>query len=110
MTSLAVVGDPAVLPAGGFTVTAQEGAANSAQTVAKFTDPGGAEPNASDQQENDPYVATVDWGDGTTAIATLANGGIVLGPDGVTFSVVLSYTYGEEGTYTITVSGVGGGE
>jgi hypothetical protein len=50
-------------------------------------------------------VATVDWGDGTaTSTATLANGGILLGTGGQTFSVNLPHAYAEEGTYTITTT------
>src|SRR5207237_10646397 len=42
-TSTATVADPAVVATGGFVVTATEGAASGSQTVATFTDPGGAE-------------------------------------------------------------------
>src|SRR5207244_3023634 len=61
------VSDPAVVATGGFMVTAVEGAGSAPQTVATFTDPGGAEPNASDPigTVNDHYGAAIDWGDGT---------------------------------------------
>src|SRR5207248_1054028 len=42
-SSTATVSDPAVVATGGFSVTATEGAASASQTVATFTDPGGAE-------------------------------------------------------------------
>ena len=100
--STATVSDPAVVAQGGFTFTATEGAPAAVQTVATFTDPGGPEPNASDPSTTgDPYVATIAWGDGSTSMETLANGGIVLGGDGKTFTVNLAHTYGEEGSYTI---------
>ena len=102
VASTATVSDPAVVATGGFSFAAAEGAASAVQAVATFTDPGGPEPNASDPSTTgDPYVATVAWGDGSTSTATLANGGIVLGGDGKTFTVNLAHTYGEEGSYTI---------
>jgi len=52
------VSDPAVLATGGFTVNAVEGANSGTQTVATFTDPGGAEPLID-------YAADINWGDGT---------------------------------------------
>jgi hypothetical protein len=101
-TSSAIVSDPAVLPAGGFTFKALEGAPSAIQTVATFTDPGGPE---NDGLAN-TYVATVHWSDGAPDdTATLANGGIVLGSDGVTFYVNLAHTSpAEDGTYSVTVT------
>ncbi len=99
VTTTAAVADPAVLVTAGKLFSATEGITSSVQTVATFTDPGGPEsdPNA--------YTATVDWGDGTTnSVATLANGGIVLGSDGKTFSVNLAHMYTDEGTYAITIT------
>jgi phosphodiesterase/alkaline phosphatase D-like protein len=105
VTGTATVSDPAVVPAGGFFFHANEAEASSVQTVATFTDPTGAEPNSGDPATSpDPYVATVQWGDGKTSTATLANGGIVLGADGKTFSVKVAHTYAEEGHYVITTS------
>jgi hypothetical protein len=51
-----------------------------------------------------PYVATIQWGDGNSSTATLANGGIILGSDGQTFSVNLAHLYADEGAYNITVT------
>jgi Ca2+-binding RTX toxin-like protein len=68
--SSAIVSDPAVVPTGGFSFTATEGVPSAVQTVATFTDPGGAE-SVSD------YSASINWGDGTpasTGTITLANG------------------------------------
>jgi hypothetical protein len=105
VTGTATVSDPAVVPAGGFVFHANEAEASTVQTVATFTDPAGVEPNPGDPGTSpDPYVATVQWGDGKTSTATLANGGIVLGADGKTFSVKLAHTYAEEGHYIITTS------
>ncbi len=57
-SSTAVVSDPAVIAIGGFQFIAVEGDPSAVQTVATFTDPGGAEPLGD-------YSALVDWGDGT---------------------------------------------
>jgi hypothetical protein len=51
-----------------------------------------------------PYVATVQLGDNTSSTATLANGGLVLGSDGKTFSVNLAHQYAGAGTYDITTT------
>src|SRR5207302_1800096 len=56
-TSSATVSDPAVVATGGFVVTAAEGAVSGSQTVATFTDPGGAEAVGD-------YSASINWGDG----------------------------------------------
>jgi hypothetical protein len=84
------VSDPAVAATGGFTVAAVEGADSGLQTVATFTDPGGAEPLAD-------YAATVAWGDGTTSAGTItfANGA---------FTVQGRHAYAEEGTFSVTVT------
>jgi hypothetical protein len=102
VTSTAVITDPPVMPAGGFTFKALEGAPSAIQTVASFTDPGGPENDGL----ADTYVATVHWSDGAPDdTATLANGGIVLGSDGVTFYVNLAHTSpAEDGTYTVTTT------
>ncbi len=60
----AVVSDPAVVATGGFSFTAVEGTPSATQTVATFTDPGGAEPLVD-------YSAVIDWGDGTTSAGTI---------------------------------------
>jgi hypothetical protein len=76
-SSSATVSDPAVLPTGGFTFNAAEGTTSAVQTVATFTDPGGAEPNASDPAGtiDSHYSALIDWGDGTTSAGTLSFAG-----------------------------------
>jgi Ca2+-binding RTX toxin-like protein len=58
VTSTATVSDPAVITTGGFTFAAVEGVPSATQTVATFTDPGGAEAVGD-------YSASIDWGDGT---------------------------------------------
>src|SRR5262249_44807023 len=73
-----------------FTVSGAEGNDTGAQTVATFTDPGGAEALTD-------YSASISWGDGHTSA-----GAITL--SGNTFTVKGHNTYGEEGTYTITVT------
>jgi hypothetical protein len=87
------VSDPAVLPTGNFSFAAVEGALSATQTVATFTDPGGAEAN-----DGTHYSATIDWGD-----ATAATTGTITFSSGV-FSVQGAHTYAEEGSYTITVT------
>jgi Ca2+-binding RTX toxin-like protein len=54
----ATVSDPAVVATGGFNFIAVEGVPSATQTVATFTDPGGAEVVTD-------YSAMIDWGDGT---------------------------------------------
>jgi hypothetical protein len=98
VTTTASVSDPAPVVTAGKGFSATEGVTSGAQSVATFTDPGGPESDSS------AYTATVAWGDGNSSTATLANGGIVLGKDGQTFSVNLAHQYAEEGSYTITVS------
>jgi hypothetical protein len=100
-----VVADPAVIPTGGFTFSAIEGALSTSQTVATFTDPGGAEPNSfAPGPISSHYTATIDWGDSSpTSTGSITYVG---SPDSTTgvFTVTGSHTYGEEGTYTITVT------
>ncbi|HZU34994.1 MAG TPA: hypothetical protein VFA18_03755, partial [Gemmataceae bacterium] len=121
--------DPPVTVTAGQTFKAIQSILSSVQTVATFTDPGGPEPNTADPKGLPaPYVATIQWGDGTATVATLtaqANytnasvnsqgkitgllasasnvGGIVLGNDGQTFSVNLAHQYANYGNYTITI-------
>ncbi len=90
VTSVAEVADPAVIASGGFTVTATEQAASGLQTVATFTDPGGAE-DVSD------YTAMVDWGDGSSATI-----GTITESAGV-FTVQGNHTYAEESIRTIPI-------
>src|SRR5579871_1759888 len=90
-TTTATISNPNIVASGGFSVSGSEGAGSSMQTVATFTDPGGAEGVAD-------YNATIAWGDGTTPTA----GTITVA--GTTFSVLGSHTYGEEGSYPVTVA------
>jgi hypothetical protein len=87
--STAVVSDPAVTPTGGFNFVAVEGDPSALQTVATFTDPGGAE------SLND-YLASIDWGDGHTSSGTIS-------VDSGVFTVKGSHTYatglGEPGEF-----------
>jgi hypothetical protein len=70
-----------------------------AGVVAHFTDPAGAEPNASDPggTANNHYTALIHWGDGTSSPGSVSNAG------GNNFNIFGSHTYGEEGTYVGTV-------
>src|SRR5260370_1449371 len=77
---------------GGFIIQATEGSASAIQTLATFTDPGGAEPVGD-------YTATVDWGDGSTTA-----GAISLGADGQTYRGVGSPKYPDQGNYPVTVT------
>jgi hypothetical protein len=101
------VSDPPVV-AKGVAVSAVEGAAFSSTTIAQFTDPGGAEPNPSDPSGtiNDHYkIVSIDWGD-STPLDTSSGAIAFSGAQGSTtdkFTVTGNHTYGEEGTYTITV-------
>jgi hypothetical protein len=82
-TSFAVtVTDPAVLATGGFTLTAGEGSSSGSQTVATFTDPGGAEP-AGD------YSASISWGDSSSSAGVITVSGGV-------YTVSGTHTYVEE--------------
>ncbi len=90
-TSIATVVD-APLVGQGVPITGKERVPLSNVPVATFTDSGGPE---------DPlnYVATIDWGDGKPT----TTGTIVLGSDGVTFTVLGSHTYESPGVYNVNV-------
>ena len=77
---------------GGRTLSGNEGSSVSG-VVATFTDPAGAEPVTGSN-----YLATINWGDGTSSAGTIANTG------GNNFSVSGTHTYAEEGTYTVAVT------
>jgi hypothetical protein len=84
--------------AAGASFSAVEGAGFTNRAVATFTDPGGAEPNASDPGPiASHYGATITWGDGTTTAGTIT---LSAG----TFTVSGNHTYGEEGTYMTSVT------
>jgi hypothetical protein len=87
----ATVLDPAVVPRGGFAVLAVAGVASRMQTVATFTDPGGAEA-AGD------YSAVISWGDNTQSAGT------VTGPVGGAFTVQGSHSYAQANSYVVTVT------
>jgi hypothetical protein len=91
-TSPATILDVPVVAAGGFFVNGPAGAALPPQTVATFTDPGGAEP-VSD------YGATITWGDGTAP-----SSGTIQNIFGNNFSVLGSHLYLVPGHYTIVVA------
>src|SRR5207248_167215 len=89
-TSTATVSDPAVVPTGGFSLSAIEGAASVSQTVSTFTDPGGADVLGD-------YSASIDW----CALGASA-GSITVSGD--VFTVKRSHSSDVEGTKTITVT------
>jgi uncharacterized repeat protein (TIGR01451 family) len=95
-TAGVTVADANVAATGGFTFNAVVGSASAVQTVATFTDPGGAEPNPSDPSGTieSHYSASIDWGDKTTSAGTLSFSAGV-------FSVAGSHTYLVAGTFTI---------
>jgi hypothetical protein len=92
------VSDPAVV-ASALNIAA---IANTAftQTVATFTDPGGAEPNASDPTGGigSHYAATINWGDLSTS-----SSGTITFSNGV-FTVSGSHTYTSAGSFQTTVT------
>lgn len=68
------VSDPPVNASGGFTFQANVGTSTGSQSVATFTDPAGAEPNASDSTPTTiagHYTASIDWGDGTKSTGAI---------------------------------------
>jgi autotransporter-associated beta strand protein len=95
-TNSITVNDPSVVGTGGFTVAATEGVTSAVQTVATFTDPGGAELTGG-QPTPGEYAATIDWGDGT------ATGPGTITFSGGTFMVTGSHLYAEEGSFTVSV-------
>jgi hypothetical protein len=92
VSSVATVADPAASPTGGFIVAGVEGMSTGVVAVATFTDPGGAEVLGD-------YSASVNWGDGSTSIAT-----IIFDSGTSKFTVVASHTYADEGTSTFVVT------
>ena len=92
-TFAVTISDPAVVVTGGFTYTATEGSTGAVQTVATFTDPGGAEALAD-------YSATIDWGDGSSATAGL----ITVDPTTHVFTVSGQHSYAQDGTFSIGVT------
>jgi hypothetical protein len=91
-TAVASITDPAVVPQGSFTVTGTASTSFSAQTVATFTDPGGAEPLAD-------YSAEINWGDSSSSA-----GNILPADSNGTFTVQGSHSYASSGTQPIVVT------
>ena len=91
-SSTVAVSDPAVVAGSGFTVSAVEGSASASQTVATFTDPGGAEAVGD-------YGATISWGDGSSSAGTVSYNAAT-----GQFAVSGSHSYAEEGSYGISVA------
>lgn len=90
--SSALVADPAIVLSAGSTLSTVEGADSGLQTLATFSDPGGAEAVGE-------YSATISWGDGQTSAGT-----IVYSADTGRFSVLGRHGYQEEGTYSVAVT------
>jgi hypothetical protein len=93
VASTATVSDPSVTGVGGFTYTATEGGTSTSQTVATFTDPGGAEALGN-------YSADIDWGDGTST----TSGVIAVNAQTHVFTVSGQHAYADEGTFAIHVT------
>src|SRR5262249_20315202 len=96
-----IVSDPAVVGSAA-TVTATAGAPFT-QTVAPFTDPGGAEAGSITSSYQ---VTSIDWGDGT-AVDTVTGTISYAGSPGSTtsaFTVTGSHTYAAAGPYAVTVT------
>jgi hypothetical protein len=91
-TAVASITDPAVVPLGSFTVMGTASTSFSAQTVATFTDPAGAEPLAD-------YSAEINWGDGSSSAGT-----ILPADSNGTFTVQGSHSYTSSGTQPIVVT------
>jgi hypothetical protein len=93
VTANTTVTDPAVAATGGFTVNAIKGFLSSSQTVATFTDPGGAEALAN-------YSADINWGDSSPA----TTGTIAFDAGTGVFTVTGQHDYAAAGSYTVTVT------
>ncbi|HEV7223314.1 MAG TPA: hypothetical protein VGN42_11480, partial [Pirellulales bacterium] len=92
VTLIAQVADGDLLVGAAAPIAATEGAVFTGAALATFADSG--YPN------NDPadFVATIEWGDGTTAIGNVSTAG-----DG-TFTVGSNHIYADEGTHPIAVT------
>src|SRR5262249_3183672 len=86
-----VAADPPVQATGGFALATARGATTGWQTVATFTDPGGAEAIGD-------YSASIAWGDNTTSST-----GTISFSGGV-FTVKGYHTYTTNGQYTIVTT------
>src|SRR5262249_17371949 len=97
--------DPALIAAGN-SITLVRGTCPT-QTLATFTDPGGAEPNLFDGGPlGNHYTATVHWGDGTPdEMVNITYNGVPLDDRQTnTFTVSGNHDYTTNGAYTITVT------
>lgn len=92
VASTATVSDPAAVVADGLTLSAVAGASTGMQTIATFTDPGGAE-------SLDNYSASIFWGDGASSPGIVAFN-VVLG----TFAVQGNHSYAQAGTNSIILT------
>jgi hypothetical protein len=99
-----------VTPASGTAITVDEGNLVDGQLVAKFTDSGNTGGNTKCDEQ---YLATINWGDGSTSTASSTGGTISWEisevPTGV-FDVFGSHTYADSGPYNISVSVVDNSE
>ena len=82
----------ALLSMTGAILTATEGSVFNG-TTATFQDPPNIDPPSN-------YVATIDWGDGTTTAATITQPG---GP-GAAYALSGTHTYADEGSFTVTTT------
>jgi hypothetical protein len=90
-TTTITITDQPVAATGGFKLAATEAADSASQTVATFTDPGGAQPVGY-------YAATIAWGDGANS------GGVITFDQTIQrFTVSGHHAYSEEGSYPIAV-------
>jgi hypothetical protein len=99
-----------VTPDSGTAATAQEGDSTGSVLVAKFTDTGNSLLTDVNCQEH--YVATINWGDGSTSTGTVTcelSTGELTFPTGV-FDVAGSHTYADSATAAISVSVVDNSE
>ena len=96
-TSALTVADAPLSASGASTITGTEGATISNATTATFTD---ADPNGVVAD----YVASINWGDGTSSAG-------VISASGTSFVVKGSHAYTEEGSYTAvtTITDTDGG-
>src|ERR1700731_2467729 len=100
-----------VAPDSGNAATAQEGDSTGNFLVATFTDTGNSiEVNCEEQ-----YVATINWGDGSTSTGTGTCERVILlaaevGPPNGIFDVTGSHTYADSGAAAISVSVVDNSE
>ena len=86
------VSDPAVVGTGGYTFTATEALPSANETVATFTDPGGAAPIGQ-------YSASINWGDSVVSPGTITYNTV-----SQVFTVSGQHTYEQAGSLPISVT------